>query len=367
MLYLELRGVTKRYGSVTALDQCTFSVDAGKFFSLLGPSACGKTTVLRIVAGFEAPDDGEVMLDDVSITRIPPNRRDMAMVFQSYSLFPNMTARDNVEFGLRVRRRRASDRNARAMELLELVGLSAEKDDYPHQMSGGQQQRVALARALAVEPRVLLIDEPLSALDARVRLRLRDELREIQTRLGITVLYVTHDQEEALSISDRVAVMSSGRPEQIGSPAGIYAEPATRFVAEFLGTMNCLEGRVIDGQRGAVRCAGDELVVDAARGRSNGERVLVLVRPESIAVAVISDEHLPPRAIYGRVAAQAFLGPVTRLKAHTEKLGELSVDVPSASAGRFPVGTGLAVRLSTSKAGVLDLPGDRLLPDSVGR
>ena len=216
------------------------------------------------------------------MTRRPPNKRDMGMVFQAYSLFPNMTARQNVEFGLRIRGRDKSTRGGRVDDLLELVGLGHAGDRYPHQLSGGMQQRVALARALAIEPRVLLLDEPLSALDAKVRVQLREEIRRIQLELGITTLYVTHDQEEALAISDHVAVMYGGVIEQMGAPAEMYTAPATPFVAEFIGTMNRLEARVVDSTAARSSHAGLRLRVDAARGRTAGERVLVLIRPESL-------------------------------------------------------------------------------------
>jgi putative spermidine/putrescine transport system ATP-binding protein len=354
--YLELRNVTKRFGPVAALDDLSLALEAGEFFSLLGPSGCGKTTALRIVAGFETPDEGQVLLDGKDISSMSPNRRDMGMVFQAYSLFPNMTAAQNVEFGLRVRGRSTEERRRRASELLELVGLGIHGDRYPYQLSGGQQQRVALARALAIEPRVLLMDEPLSALDARVRVQLREEIRAIQSRLGITVLYVTHDQEEALSISDRVAVMSAGRPEQVATPPEIYGEPATPFVAEFVGTMNRLEATVLDGGRGRVRYAGAEVDVDAARGRPSGERVLVLVRPESMTVDALPNGDAPAGAVSGRVVAQVFLGSVTRLKVETSEAVELSVDVPSSSARRYGVGTSIAARFEPESARVLDLP-----------
>ena len=354
MPYLELRNVTKRFGNVAALDDITFELEQGEFFSMLGPSGCGKTTALRIVAGFESPDEGAVVVDGKDLTRTPPNRRDMGMVFQAYSLFPNMTARRNVEFGLRIRGRSSEQRTDRAAELLELVGLSAQGDRYPYQMSGGQQQRVALARALAIEPKVLLMDEPLSALDARVRVSLREEIRRIQTELGITALYVTHDQEEALSISDRVAVMNAGKPEQIAPPLQIYAEPATPFVAEFVGTMNRLEATVAES--GSVRYGGTQLGVDAVRGRASGDRVLVLVRPESVTIEPLTDGGDPPAgALSGRVLSGVFLGPVTRIKVETPEQGQISADVPSATAGRFSVGTSVAARFDAAHARVLDL------------
>src|SRR5215216_3222859 len=277
---VELQELRRTFNDVPALQGINVSLGGGEFLSLLGPSGCGKTTALRLVAGFDRPDSGAIVVDGKDLTGVPPNRRDMGMVFQAYSLFPNMTAEQNVEFGLRVRKHARAKRSKRVGELLETVGLGHAGKRYPHQLSGGMQQRVALARALAIEPRVLLLDEPLSALDAKVRVQLREEIRRIQLRLGITTIYVTHDQEEALSISDRVAVLSHGRIEQVGPPEEIYSAPATPFVAEFVGTMNRLEATVSAAAEGEVEYGGSRLAVDAVRGRRIGERVLVLVRPE---------------------------------------------------------------------------------------
>jgi len=354
MPHLELHGLTKRYGASTALDHCGLSLRYGEFFSLLGPSGCGKTTALRIVAGFEVPDEGAVILDSVSITNIRPSQRDMALVFQAYSLFPTMTAERNIEFGLRIRRRRTKNRTAKVMELLELVGLADLGHRYPHQLSGGEQQRVAFARALAIEPRVLLMDEPLSSLDAHVRVQMREELREIQKRLGITVMYVTHDQEEALSVSDRVGVMASGRIEQVGTPAEIYREPASSFVANFIGTNNQLPVKVLDGEHGVVQFADTRFVVHAARGRANADRLQLLVRPELMHMDLASDELELDGLIRARVVARVFMGSVTRLKAQTSQSSVLSVDVPTPRAGRLSVGTDVVVHFSPESPRIFD-------------
>jgi putative spermidine/putrescine transport system ATP-binding protein len=310
---------------------------------------------LRIVAGFERPTSGRVFVAGKDVTDMPPNRRDMGIVFQAYSLFPNMKAAENVEFGLRVRGLPAKERRQKVAELIELVGLSEVAKRYPHQLSGGMQQRVALARALAIEPRVLLLDEPLSALDALVQVQLREEIRRLQTQLEITTLYATHDQEEALSISDRVAVLSQGRVEQIGIPAEIYNEPQTPFVAEFIGTMNRFEATVIGG--GEVDVKGTRLRVDSARGRENGERVLVLVRPETLALGPSTNGG----GLGGEVVAHIFLGATTRLK--VESAGhELSADVPSTRAISLPVGSRVSATFPAESARVLGLEEQRASP-----
>jgi putative spermidine/putrescine transport system ATP-binding protein len=354
MPYLELRRLRREFGPVVALDGIDVALERGEFLSLLGPSGCGKTTALRLVAGFDHPDGGSIHVEGKDLTRVPPNRRDMGMVFQAYSLFPNMSAAQNVEFGLRIRKNKRAQRRKRVTELLELVGLGHAGNRYPHQLSGGMQQRVALARALAIEPRVLLLDEPLSALDAKVRVQLREEIRRIQTQLGITTLYVTHDQEEALSISDHVAVMSSGRIEQIGTPSQMYGSPATPFVAEFIGTMNRLEATVVDGARGQVDHGGTRLVVDAARGRQNGERVLVLVRPETLELEPCANGAPGDNALVGEVLTHTFLGPVTRLKVIGPE-SDLIADVSTARAEALPIGLRVVARVPTAATQLLSL------------
>jgi putative spermidine/putrescine transport system ATP-binding protein len=243
---VDLRNLSRSFGTTRALDGLTLRLAPGELVALLGPSGCGKTTALRIVAGFETADSGTVEVDGQDVSPVPAAKRDMGMVFQSYSLFPNMSALDNVSFGLRMRRLGSAERQRRAADLLDMVGLAAQAKQYPHQLSGGQQQRVALARALAIEPRVLLLDEPLSALDAKVRLQLREQIRSLQQRLGTTTLFVTHDQEEALSMADRVGVMHDGRLEQIATPDELYDRPATPFVAEFVGVMNRIPAGLLE-------------------------------------------------------------------------------------------------------------------------
>ena len=355
MAYLELRGLRKHFGDVVALEQFDLAVGAGEFLTLLGPSGCGKTTALRIVAGFEHPDAGTVVLEDRDITHLSASRRNMGMVFQAYSLFPNMTAEENVMFGLRLRKVPQDEQTRRVGRLFDLIGLARARTRYPHQLSGGQQQRVALARALAIEPRVLLLDEPLSALDARVRVQLREEIRRIQTNLGITALYVTHDQEEALSISDRIAVMSAGRIEQLGTASEIYGSPATPFVAEFVGTMNRLTGEVVDGGESIVDCRGLQLRVTAVQGLPRRQRVLVLVRPESVEVTALGDGEAPAGTLVGQVTSHSFLGAITRIKIAAESGADLAADVQSARAGAFPIGVRVACRFAAESPSVLKL------------
>ncbi|WP_019548992.1 ABC transporter ATP-binding protein [Streptomyces sulphureus] len=325
---VRLRGVRRAFGRTTALDGLDLDFAPGELVALLGPSGCGKTTALRILAGFETADEGEVLMDGEDVADVPANRRDIGMVFQSYSLFPNMTAAENVGYGMRVRGAGRRERRERAAELLALVGLPGREGHYPHQLSGGQQQRVALARALAVEPRVLLFDEPLSALDAKVRLQLREEIRRIQLESGITTVFVTHDQEEALSLADRVAVMRDGRLEQCAPPAELYARPATPFVAEFVGTMNRIPGTVRDG--GEVEALGRRLPVHGS-APAEGTEVDVLLRPEELAVRAAEDGT-------ATVQVATFLGGLTRLGLRTEAGLEVKADLPSREAAALAPG-----------------------------
>ena len=329
---VRLEGLTRRYGSVLALDGLDLDIAGGEFVALLGPSGCGKTTALRAIAGFDRPDGGRVLVDGRDVTDVPANKRDMGMVFQAYSLFPNLTVAENVAFGLRVRRRAKPERAGRAAELLELVGLADRGDRYPHQLSGGQQQRVALARALAVAPQVLLLDEPLSALDAQVRVQLREEIRRIQLELGITTVFVTHDQAEALSVADRVGVLRAGRLEQVASPDELYERPASAFVAEFVGTMNRLPAVVSGGE---VELLGTRRPV-AGSAPGSGPAV-ALVRPEAL---VVTAE--PGGA--ARVVTRTFSGASTRVLVALPDGVEVRVDVASAASGDLTPGTAVTVR-----------------------
>ena len=360
MSYLQLENLHRDFGTVKALNGIDISLGEGEFLSLLGPSGCGKTTALRLVAGFDRPNEGRILVEGKDLTSVPPNKRDMGMVFQAYSLFPNMSARQNVDFGLRIRGRDKTERSKKVDDLLELVGLGHAGDRYPHQLSGGMQQRVALARALAIEPRVLLLDEPLSALDAKVRVQLREEIRRIQLELGITTLYVTHDQEEALAISDHVAVMYGGVIEQMGTPSEMYTAPKTPFVAEFIGTMNRLEAHVVDGTAGEVEHAGVRLRINEARGRATGERVLILIRPEALELQAAGNGAVPgANALAAEVLSQTFLGPVTRLK----MTGGLIADMSTARASALPVGASIVAQVPGEGLQLLTLAGDEALPD----
>jgi len=345
--HLEVREARRSFGAVHAVHGVSLAVERGEFVSLLGPSGSGKTTLLRIVAGFELPDAGTVLLDGRDITRLPPQRRQMGMVFQSYALFPNMTAAENVAFGLRVRRQPAAVVRARVAKLLAMVGLEAEAGRLPGQLSGGQQQRVALARALAPHPEVLLLDEPLSALDARIRVGLRMEIRRIQRELRITTLYVTHDQEEALATSDRVVVFNRGRIEQAGPPRDVYERPASLFVSEFVGTMSRLAGIVDDPARRTVRVEGQTLRVEALpEGAVAGQPVELRVRPERVALQPGGEGLTSP--LLGTLQDAVYLGGHTLLRVRVGDQ-ELWVDRAQAAAGAEPVAGGaLSVHVPTT-------------------
>jgi putative spermidine/putrescine transport system ATP-binding protein len=312
MTFLALKGVQKHFGGFQAVEDFNLDVERGEFVSFLGPSGCGKTTTLRMIAGFELPTSGIIEVDGVDISQRPPNQRNVGMVFQSYALFPNMTVAGNIGFGLKVRKKSSEAIRKRVDELLDLIHLSGKGSKYPYELSGGMQQRVALARALAIEPQVLLLDEPLSALDAKIRISLRNEIRSIQRQLGITTVYVTHDQEEALSLSDRVVVMSEGRIEQIGTPFEIYNFPTTSFVAKFVGTLNVLAGRTVDAASGRVAIEGQEIRAAKPIAHANvGDPVSVALRPESVS---LGDGPAGSNQLRGTIHDITFLGSIVRIR-----------------------------------------------------
>ena len=324
MPFLTLTGVQKRFGAMAAVEDFNLEVERGEFVSFLGPSGCGKTTTLRMIAGFEQPTAGTIKVDGRDITNQSPNRRNVGMVFQAYALFPNMTIADNVGFGLRVRKRPKAEIKRKVSELLDLIHLPDKAERYPWQLSGGQQQRVALARALAIEPEVLLLDEPLSALDAKIRIILRAEIRAIQRKLGITTVYVTHDQEEALSLSDRIVVMSEGRIEQVGTPFEIYNFPSTGFVARFVGTLNVLAAKVVDPAAGTLEVAGQPIrTSNPVKGSHAGGTVSVALRPERVTLGSQDGQN----QLNGVIDDVTFLGAVVRVRIRfTDGSGVISFD-----------------------------------------
>ena len=330
MAYLELSGVQKQFsGGVLAVEDFNLAAERGEFVSFLGPSGCGKTTTLRMIAGFEQPSAGTIRIDGADMTYVAPNKRHVGMVFQSYALFPNMTVAGNIGFGLRLQRRPKDVIDKRVTELLELIHLEGRGDRYPYQLSGGQQQRVALARALAIEPSVLLLDEPLSALDAKIRVALRVEIRDIQRKLGITTVYVTHDQEEALELSDRIVVMSEGRVEQIGTPFEIYNFPATDFVASFVGTLNTVPAKVVDAAGRRLSLAGTEVRTSSEVTGSPGTAVTVAIRPEMISIGQGGGDGGDAggsNRLQAKVEDVAFLGAVVRVRTTLSDGSSVSID-----------------------------------------
>ncbi|MBB3390041.1 putative spermidine/putrescine transport system ATP-binding protein [Rhizobium sp. BK275] len=312
MSFLTLTNIQKSFGQTQVVKNFNMNIEKGEFVSFLGPSGCGKTTVLRMIAGFETPTGGTLTINGKDQSSLKPNQRNIGMVFQAYALFPNMTVHDNVAFGLKVAGAPKPEIDARVKEMLGLIKLDHLADRFPYQMSGGQQQRVALARALAVKPQVLLLDEPLSALDAKIRVSLREEIRQIQQSLGITTVFVTHDQEEALSISDRIVVMNAGKADQIGTPFEIYNTPATRFVASFVGTLNLIEAKVVDPDSNRIQI-GDQGVTlkQSVQAYKVGDTVQLALRPEagSLAEGARSDT-----ALTGKVVSAHFLGSVIRTR-----------------------------------------------------
>jgi iron(III) transport system ATP-binding protein len=334
-------------GTMAAVKDVTLEIGAGKLVTLLGPSGCGKTTLLRMIAGFEEPTSGDILFGDRRMNDVPPNRRDTAMVFQSYAIFPHLDVFENVAFGLRLRKLAASEVEARVERVLELTGLTGYAERSPNQLSGGQQQRVALARSIVMEPRVLLFDEPLSNLDAKLREQMRVEIRELQQRVGITSIYVTHDQIEAMSISDEIVVMKAGAVEQRGTPHAIYARPVNRFVADFIGKANFVEATVRDAT--SVDIAGTPIAVAEIGNRSVGMSVTLVVRPEAVRLSRDAG------ALTGTVRRVMFLGSLAEYLVSVDGAGDWLVDCPNpAETGLYAVGE--IVRLDPSPSSVHVLP-----------
>jgi putative spermidine/putrescine transport system ATP-binding protein len=313
MAYLSLTNVTKQFGDTVVVDNFNLDIEKGEFVSFLGPSGCGKTTTLRMVAGFELPTTGRITLGGVDITDKAPNQRNVGMIFQAYALFPNMTVAQNIGFGLRLRKMSKEEVRGRVEEMINLINLEKHANKYPHQLSGGQQQRVSLARALAIHPEVLLLDEPLSALDAKIRVSLRAEIRAIQKRLGITAIFVTHDQEEALSISDRIVVMNVGEMEQVGTPFEIYNFPKTLFVANFVGSLNNADAEVVDPVNGILAMDGVNFKTaeEDFGKRLRGEKVKISIRPERFSFAA---EPMKDNIVEATIENITFLGSVVRIQ-----------------------------------------------------
>jgi len=349
MSFLELTGIKKSFGATQVVKNFNMAIDKGEFVSFLGPSGCGKTTILRMIAGFETPSDGTVVINGKDQAGLKPAKRNIGMVFQAYALFPNMTVGDNVGFGLKIAGASKADRDARVKEMLGLIRLDQLADRYPYQLSGGQQQRVALARALAIKPQVLLLDEPLSALDAKIRVSLREEIRAIQRQLGITTVFVTHDQEEALSISDRVVVMNAGIADQIGTPFDIYNKPATRFVASFVGTLNLIAATVANPAANTVK-VGETIIKiqDSIAQTKSGEPISLALRPEA---GSIQDSARGDTTLQGTVLNAHFLGSVIRTKLAIGT-SEISFDMFN-NPGLKPPATGETVNLKFSASDLL--------------
>jgi iron(III) transport system ATP-binding protein len=349
---VRLDAISKRFGATVAVDSVSLTVEPGEFLTLLGPSGCGKTTTLRMVAGLEEPTAGRILIDDEDVTDQPPHARDITMVFQSYALFPHLSVFENVAYGLRILRRPADELQQRVGEALVLAGIGDLGARSPAALSGGQQQRVALARALVLRPKVLLFDEPLSNLDAKLRKRMRDEIRALQRRAGITALYVTHDQAEALAVSDRIAVMAHGRVEQLGDPAAIYRRPASRFVADFIGEANLLPVEIEGAVPSGVRARLGSVTLPVLDGTVSAGPATLVVRPEAIQIRAGTAPQPPDGALAGRVRQTAYLGAAAEYTVDTE-VGAMAVSDALMPEGLLPAGSRVWLTFATDRLSVL--------------
>ena len=368
-IYLKTEALTKRFGQFTALSDVSFGMQRGEFLCVLGPSGCGKTTLLRVVAGLEHQSEGKVFIENRDVSRLPVSKRNVGIVFQSYALFPNLSARSNIAYGLKGQGKNRQAVRRRVDELLELVGLQGMGRKYPAQLSGGQQQRVALARAMAVSPDLLLLDEPLSALDAKVRIMLRSEIRQLQQRLGVTTIMVTHDQEEALTMADRILVIDNGRLVQNGTPHEIYDKPATPFVAAFIGAMNFLPHvtKIGDGLYGLGEHKFSVSGENGSRDLPNGAQVTIAIRPEDV---MVQQTRTEPNTLPTRVAAMEYRGPMFRLNLQVPVVGSngahLEADVPAEKVRRLNIRPEmkLPVFLPLDRLRIYD---SKLLPQNISR
>ena len=351
MSYLEIEHLEKSFGATRVVKDFNLGIEKGEFISLLGPSGCGKTTVLRMVAGFETPSSGAIRIDGQDVVNTRPNQRQIGMVFQAYALFPNLTVAQNVGFGLKIAGMARAEAEDRVTEMLRLIGLPDLGARYPFQLSGGQQQRVALARALAPSPRVLLLDEPLSALDAKIRVSLRTEIREIQQSLGITTIFVTHDQEEALSISDRIVVMNGGIAEQVGRPFDVYNRPSTSFVANFVGTLNVFRGTLEAPGTGVVRLGDTVIELGRPVDRPKGAEMMLALRPEAIRTGAGEGRDVLLKA---RILDVNFLGSVIRIRAEAAGTQVKLDTFNRTDAPPPPVGSEIDISLAASDFIVMD-------------
>jgi len=351
-VYLE--NLTKRFSDVTAVDHITLKIRNGELLTLLGPSGCGKTTTLRLIAGLLKPDEGDIYFDNEVVTHLPPEERDVGMVFQNYALWPHMTVFDNIAFGLKIRKLAKNEIKRRVKEVLELVKLSGLENRYPRQLSGGQQQRVALARALVIEPKVLLLDEPLSNLDAKLREEMRFEIKDLQRRLKITTIYVTHDQAEAMVLADRIAIMNRGRIIQVGSPKEIYEYPKDKFVASFIGIANFIEGFVVDVDRDSgkvtITTKDDYILTTYSREVKKGQKVTIMIRPEYIVLSKVkvksSYNKIQPNTLLGKILKKAYLGNIVDYRV---QVGNTIVRVQSRPEDKYEVGEMVELKLNPNK------------------